>query len=139
MFATSPTETLRGAPKTFVTAASAPVLVGETFQGPTLTPYAVTLEAQVNPENQPSISCVFEYGKAAVSEHKAACAPPAVEGSGVTVVTASLTGLEPVASYHYRVVVVNKAGEVEGKEEAFKTLADSERRRTVRRRREQFA
>lgn len=116
----SPPEEARSASKRFVTAASKPLAGGESVQG--LTPYAVTLEAQVNPENELS-TCVFEYGKPTkVSEHSVPCAPPTVEGSGEATVKASLTGLEGNTSYEYRVVVANATGKVEGKDEAFKTL-----------------
>ena len=117
--ATSLTETLVGASRTFVTAAIAPKVEGESTEG--VTPVAATLKAEVNPENQRSTSCVFEYGRASVSEHSASCSPGEVQGSSDVGVTASLSGLEAATTYKYRVLVADKSGRGEGVEQAFET------------------
>ena len=114
------TETISGGSRTFFTPKIAPEVLGESSEG--VTPFAATLKAEVNPENQPTTSCVFEYGKV-VSEHSAPCSPSSVEGSSPQPVTASLGGLEAATTYHYRVVTGNPTGKATGvKEEEFKTL-----------------
>ena len=116
--ATSLTETLVGGSRTFVTAAIAPRVEGESVEG--VTPFAATVKAEVNPENQRSSSCVFEYGRASVSEHEALCSPGEVQGSGKVGVAASLSGLEAATIYKYRVVVGDRSGRGEG-ESTFET------------------
>ena len=118
--ATSLGETLQGVSRTFVTAAIAPKVEGESTEG--VTPVAATLKAEVNPENQRSTSCVFEYGKVSVSEHEALCSPAEVQGSDDVGVTAPLASLEAATTYKYRVVVGDKSGKTEGAEQVFETL-----------------
>ena len=119
--ATSGAEVLLGAPRTFVTAAIAPKVESESASSST--PFAAVLEAQVNPENQRSTSCVFEYGKTSVSEHSAQCSPAEVQGSSDAGVTASLTGLEAATTYKYRVLVADRSGETDGVEQSVETPA----------------
>jgi hypothetical protein len=112
-----------GAVETFVTAPVAPHVAGESASG---TPFGATLEAKVNPENQPTTSCEFQYGKTAVSEHSAPCAPASVEGLAEQTVTASVSGLEPATTYRYRLVVGNPTGAATGagvEEQKFTTAA----------------
>ena len=78
--ATETTETISGGPSTFFTLAIAPEVLEGSESSEGVTPFAATLKAEINPENQPTTSCVFEYGKV-LSEHSAPCSPSSVEGS----------------------------------------------------------
>jgi hypothetical protein len=112
---TSPTETLMGAPKLFVTARIAPKVDSETALPSGLS--TAFLLAKVDPENERT-SCVFEYGTTSVTQNIVPCSPAEPQGSGEVTVTASLSGLTATA-YKYRVVLANKTGKTEGAEQTF--------------------
>jgi len=115
------TELAAGLPLTFETLASSPVVVSESFSG--VTPFAATLEAQVNPENQATTSCRVEYGLSTAYETgSAACEQPSISGSAEQLVSANVSGLEAATLYHYRVVVKNATGETKGEDGEFTTL-----------------
>ena len=121
--ATETTETISGGPSTFFTLAIAPEVLEGSESSEGVTPFAATLKAEVNPENQPTTSCVFEYGKVP-SEHSATCSPSSVQGLSPQTVTASLAGLEAATTYHYRLATGNATGKATGvKEESFTTPA----------------
>ncbi len=109
------------APDVFETAASKPVVISETAAG--VTPFAASLQAEVNPENQPTTSCVFEYGKAALGENKLPCEQLEFTGGAPGTATRTLAGLSPHTKYKFRVVVKNATGETKGTEQSFETLA----------------
>lgn len=110
-------ETATGAPVELTTPAAAPVVIGESSSG--VTPFAATLQAAANPENQVT-TCMFEYGEV-VTEHKTPCKQAVLEGSSPQSATLSVSGLTSASKYHYRVVVKNATGEVRGAEEEFET------------------
>jgi hypothetical protein len=115
------TELAPGLPLTFETLASSPVVVSESFSG--LTPFAATLEAQVNPENQATTSCRVEYGLTTAYEvGSVACEQPSISGAAEQLVSANVSGLEAATLYHYRVVVKNATGETKGEDSEFTTL-----------------
>jgi phosphodiesterase/alkaline phosphatase D-like protein len=115
------TELAAGLPLTFETLASSPVVVSESSSG--LTPFAATLEAQVNPENQATTSCRVEYGLTTKYETgNVTCEQPSISGAAEQLVSAKVTGLEPATLYHYRVVVKNATGETKGEDGKFTTL-----------------
>jgi hypothetical protein len=115
------TELAAGLPLTFETLASSAVVVGESSSG--VTPFAATLEAQVNPENQATTSCRVEYGLSTGYETgSAACEQPSISGSAEQLVSANVSGLEAATLYHYRVVVKNATGETKGEDGEFTTL-----------------
>jgi hypothetical protein len=114
------TELTSGLPLTFETLAAKPVLVSESSSG--VTPFAATLEAQVNPENQATTSCRVEYGLTTAYETgSAACEQGSVAGAAEQLVSAKVSGLEAAKLYHYRVVVKNATGETKGADKEFKT------------------
>jgi hypothetical protein len=116
-----PAESMVGSSEAFTTAAAAPEAVSEASRG--VTPFAATLEAQVNPENQESTACVFEYGKSTSYGMSVPCSPETLEASASpTTVEGALSGLEPGTTYHYRVVVKNATGETKGVGGEFTTL-----------------
>lgn len=109
-----------GADEQFTTAAlQAPVIESESSSS--TTPFATTLEAQVNPGYE-NTACEFEYGTSSVSEHRATCSPPNLEG-GAQGVSLQLTGLTPGTTYHFRVLTRNATGETAGEEMEATTLA----------------
>jgi len=114
------TESTPGPALSFKTLAAAPVLASESSSA--LTPFAATLEAQVNPENETTTSCVFEYGETNAYGSSAECAPASLEGPESQLTTGSATGLTPATTYHFRVVVANATGETEGTDGEFTTL-----------------
>lgn len=111
-----------GAPQPFTTLPIAPVVVSEKSALKAPDPFVAELKAEVNPENEPGIGCVFEYGPTTEYGMSKACTPP---GEGVTpqTVSAVVEGLEASTTYHYRVVVANPAGDAEGAGHELKTEA----------------
>jgi phosphodiesterase/alkaline phosphatase D-like protein len=101
--------------------AAAPVVVSESSSA--VTPFAATLEAQVNPEGQATTSCVFEYGETTAYGSSVECEPALLEDSTEQLTSASITGLKEATTYHYRVVVENAAGETKGTDAEFTTPA----------------
>jgi hypothetical protein len=118
-----PAESNVGSSETFTTLASKPVVVTQSTSS--VTPFAATLQAEVNPENQTTTSCTFEYGKV-ITEHKTPCEQATLEGGSPELATLTVSGLKSASAYHYRVVVKNATGEVKGTgtaaEEEFTTL-----------------
>jgi phosphodiesterase/alkaline phosphatase D-like protein len=115
------TELAAGLPVTFETLASSPVVVSESSSA--VTPFAATLEAQVNPENQATTSCRVEYGLSTAYEAgSVACEQPSISGAAEQLVSANVSGLEAAKLYHYRVVVKNATGETKGKDGEFTTV-----------------
>jgi hypothetical protein len=123
-----PAESTPGSSETFTTLASKPVLVSQSTSGET--PFAATLNAEINPENQAATSCEFEYGKTEFEYGKtitygksATCEPnEPLEGPSVEARSAPVAGLEAGTTYHYHVVVTNATGETKGVDGTFKTL-----------------
>lgn len=115
-------EVVQGNQVSFKTLASKPLVVAQSTSG--VTPFAATLQAEVNPENQ-ATTCAFEYGET-IGEYKTPCEQAAPLQGGPQTATLSLSGLTPGTEYRYRVVLKNATGEVKGTgvvaEEEFTTL-----------------
>lgn len=77
-----------------------------------------TLEGSVEPGGEPVTSCVFEYGATEGYGHSAPC-ESTPSGSGAEPVSATVTGLEPNATYHYRLVAGNEFGTARGADKTF--------------------
>jgi hypothetical protein len=105
---------------TFKTLAVAPSVETESVTG--ITPFAATLQAEVNPENQPTTGCRFEYGETETYGNEGACEPASMEGAKAQVVSLPVSGLKAGTTYHYRVVVKNAAGETKGADGELETL-----------------
>jgi hypothetical protein len=113
-----------GTSQTFPTGALKPTVEGESATAVATT--TTTLEAQVNPENQPT-ECKFEYGLTAAADETAStceqgATPGTLEGDGNQTASANLTGLAPATVYHYRIVVANPTGPTIGAVDSFTTL-----------------
>jgi phosphodiesterase/alkaline phosphatase D-like protein len=114
-------ESTSGVPQVFMTLASKPLVESEASSG--VTPFAATLEAQINPENQATTNCKFEYGKTTAYGSSAACGPAVVEGSATQLESAGVSGLKAATTYHFRVVVKNATGTTGGLDREFATPA----------------
>jgi hypothetical protein len=113
-------ETTVGTQVDFTTSPAAPAIVSESAAG--VTPSAASLQAEVNPENQATTACEFEYGLTPAYGTVAACQPAMLEGGSVASASAPLTGLQPDTTYYYRVVAANATGTSEGANQQFTTI-----------------
>jgi hypothetical protein len=104
-------ESSMGAPVTFKTLALKPAVEGESSSSPTQT--EVTLETQINPNNQ-ATTCIFEYGASPALGTSVPCEPATLEGNTGQHASATLAGLSPNTVYYYRVTAENGAGKAEG-------------------------
>jgi Collagen triple helix repeat (20 copies) len=103
---------------TFKTLPEKPLVILE--QSKVRSPSETTVEAQVNPENQPTTSCVFEYKQGTEAAKTAACEQP-LGGSGLEIASAKLSGLLGGKTYSYHVIIKNATGKEEGAVEHFTT------------------
>jgi hypothetical protein len=112
-----------------LTAASVPALAAappivEEDGSSAVTPFSATIDAQVNPEGEPTTSCVFEYGKTASYGSSVTCnGGELYEAVAGEVASAELSGLEANTTYHYRLVVETAEGKTEGVDGELTTLA----------------
>lgn len=97
-----------GADATFTTLVAPPTIV---VQSPSAVGQrSLTLNATVNPNGGAVNSCKFEYGLTEGYGAKASCTPSPNEGDAPVAVGASLSGLGPGTTYHYRLVATNAGG-----------------------------
>jgi hypothetical protein len=75
------------------------------------------LTAKVNPEGVPVTSCVVEYGPTTVYGERFVCEPG--DGTGGVTISDRLEKLAPGTTYHWRVVVADANGTVEGVDNTF--------------------
>ena len=82
-----------------------------------------TLQAQVNPSGLPT-TYHFEWGTDASYGTRIPVDDELFAGAGTepVKVTANLSGLQPVAGYHFRVLATNSLGTTEGPDQPFETL-----------------
>ncbi len=98
------------APPSVVTMVAQPV-------GPT----TATLNATVNPNGEPVTDCRLEYGSSLPYSASAPCTPSPGGGESAVAVAASVSGLTPSSTYHFRVSATNAGGTSIGKDETFQT------------------
>jgi hypothetical protein len=112
--------TISGTTQMLTTLPATPSLNSESSSGVTQT--SAILNALINPNNE-STTYRFEYGSNPAYSTTVPI-PDGVVGSGYggAGVGQPITGLEPGATYHYRVVAENKAGKTEGPDRTFTTL-----------------
>jgi hypothetical protein len=94
----------------------------ESVATPTVASDHATLEAVVNPENESTTGCVFDYGATTGYGSEVACEPASIGGSAGQPVAAKLAGLSSDTTYYYRLRVSTAAGE---SEEAGKFVTNS--------------
>jgi hypothetical protein len=81
---------------------------------------AVRLNGTVNPENE-EVSCTFEYGPTEAYGSSAPCTP-SPSGIAPVAVSAAISGLERVTTYHWRLTATNANGTSHGADGTFTTL-----------------
>ncbi len=84
-------------------------------------PGTVTLAASVDPRAATLQSCRFEYGRALPYASSVPCDTTPSAAGGAQTTTATITGLEPNALYHYRAVASSASGESAGADVTFTT------------------
>lgn len=84
---------------------------------------SATVSGSVNP-NGVATSWYVQYGIATNAGYGSQTATKSAgSGTSATSITATLTGLAPATSYHYRVVAVSSAGTTDGSDGVFNTTA----------------
>jgi DNA-binding beta-propeller fold protein YncE len=89
-----------------------------------ITPTGAELEGTVNPDELQITDCTFEYGTDSSYGQTVACVPAAgtiPPDANPHQVSASLSGLEPGQSYHFRLKASNSNGTSFGEDETFST------------------
>jgi hypothetical protein len=89
-----------------------------------VTTTGVTLNGTVNANNASS-AVSFDYGQTLSYGSNIAASPTPVTGSNNTAVSASVTGLIPNTTYHFRVKAVSSAGTSNGLDQTFTTLPNN--------------
>ncbi len=112
-------EAALSATETFTTPAAAPAVFSQTATA--ITPFAASLQAEVNPENETATSCFFEYGKVAPTDNKVPCEQLEFTGSANQIASRNLSGLSPGSTYLFRVAIANGTGETTGETAEFQT------------------
>lgn len=99
----------------------APLPVVATASATAVAATSATLNGSVN-ANGADASVSFEYGPSTSYGTTVSAVPVTVSGSGNTLVSASISGLTPGLSYHYRVVATNSVGMSYSADAAFTAL-----------------
>jgi hypothetical protein len=105
-------EEAEGSELTFTTTALAPAIDIERASG--LGASTAMLEAQVNPENETTTSCSFEYGPTAAYGTTIPCRQVPFEGFADHLASAEATGLSANELLHFRAVAANATGVTRG-------------------------
>jgi hypothetical protein len=116
---TSGQANITGADLTFTTLPLAPVAI--TTAASAITANGATLNGTINP-NGVSATVTFEYGLTTAYGTTVSATPGAVTGSVASSVLASISGLSPLTTYHYRVVAANFNETTNGNDMTFTTL-----------------
>jgi phospholipase C len=87
-----------------------------------ITSSSATLNATVNPNAGTVSDCHFDYGTSSFYESSAPCVPTPEGGESAVPVSASLEGLSPDTTYHFRIVATNEHGTTSGVDEVLTTL-----------------
>lgn len=90
-----------------------------------VTQAGATLTAVVNPKGQSTVECKFEYGATNAYGNSAPCTPDPGSANADTSVEAQVSGLDPLTTVHYRVVITTAAGGAAGTDETFVSLPNA--------------
>jgi hypothetical protein len=119
--ATSSAGVTRSQDRTLVTLPEAPTVVTG-FPASAITAESAVIAGSVNPNSSKITDCEIEYGVTTSYEQSVACAPSALgSGSDPVKVSATLHGLSPSTTYHYRVVAASAGGTTHGDGQVFAT------------------
>lgn len=121
-YATNEVGTSYGADMTFLTLGQAPSGLAQTPTNITAT--GATLNGTVNP-NDLSTTVTFEYGITTSYGSTATAIESPVTENAMVNVSASITGLTPATTYHYRVKTVNSLGTTYSEDKTFTTLGQA--------------
>lgn len=80
------------------------------------------LTASVNPHNSPLTECQFEYGPTTAYGQVAPCSSQPT-GNTAEAVSAAISGLQPLSTYHFRIVAANSVGPATGSDQLLRTMA----------------
>jgi hypothetical protein len=117
--ATNPGGTSLGGDETFKTQTFiAPTVVTGTATAITQT--SATPTATVNPNGGEVSECKFEYGTATSYGSSAPCSSLPGSGTSPVAVSASVTGLTPNTTYHFRISATNPGGTSTGSDQTFR-------------------
>ena len=111
---------LAGAVAAAAALAKAPTV--STLPAGSVGPHSAVVRGNVNP-NDKATTYSFEYGTTTAYGTSSAAANLA-KGNKVVAVSATLAGLQPGTTYHYRVVASNNDGTMHGSDVTFTTSAD---------------
>ena len=117
IFAANAGGSAHGADRTFTTLPPPPLV--DTGIATDITTTSASLSATVNPDGGAVTGCVFEYGSSAAYGSSAPCTPSPGAGQGAVAVTASVAGLAPGTTYHYRIHAANPGGSSSGADRTF--------------------
>lgn len=81
-----------------------------------------TLNATVDPNGFEVTDCHFDYGTTETYGSTAACEPAPGSGTTAVAVTATLAGLAPGATYHFRISATGPGGTTVGSDQSLTTL-----------------
>jgi hypothetical protein len=90
-----------------------------------VTQSAATLSGVVNPNDAALGACTFEYGTSASYGQRVPCASAPAPAGGAQLLAATVTGLEPNTTYHYRLLATSLAGTGVGLDQSFTTAVSS--------------
>jgi alpha-tubulin suppressor-like RCC1 family protein len=87
-----------------------------------ITQTSATLNATVNANGGEVSECELEYGTTTSYGSSAPCTPSPGSGTSPVAASASVGGLRPNTTYHFRIVATNQAGTSYGADQALTTL-----------------
>jgi subtilisin family serine protease len=124
--ATNPEGTGTGTDLTFTSPANPPAPTVVTGTATSVIRNGAVLNARVNPNGEAVSDCHFEYGVTSAYGSNAPCTPMPGSGSTPVAVSASITGLSPNTTYHFRVLATNSGGAASGVDQMFVTAPRDE-------------
>jgi hypothetical protein len=93
----------------------------ETKNASSVTQTSATLNATVNPNGGEVSECTFEYGTSTSYGSSVPCSKLPGSGTSPVEVSASVMGLSPNTTYHFRISATNAGGTSKGADETLKT------------------
>ncbi len=92
-----------------------------TFAPAQVTAASAVLAGSVDPRDASLLSCAFQYGTSPAYGGSVPCGSAPAAAGGAHPVSASVTGLEPNRTYHFRAVAESPSGAAAGADATFKT------------------
>ncbi len=92
-----------------------------TGQASAVTGHSAGLSGSVNPEGGVILKCEFEYGTGNSYGHGVPCSTNPATGNSSVMVNAAISGLKSGATYHFRLIASNAAGESVGEDRVLTT------------------